>query len=154
MPPVDPSTAAGTESSPSQPDQGIGSSSGAATPAIEMEEDGSPAVKREERSATVDANFPSGFLGRSSAVDNLRHASREKTNEKRAELITSGSPEQQVAVKRFFALMLPTLMDVYSASVGISVRTKAMLGMTKIMYYAPKDELSSIVSVSTGSLQK
>jgi E3 ubiquitin-protein ligase TRIP12 len=68
-------------------------------------------------------------------------------NEHRIELFNDPAEARQTALKRFYALMLPTLVDIYSASVGVSVRSKSMLGMTKVVFLCPKEYLTQILNV-------
>lgn len=110
-------------------------------------------VKTEERSPSIDlsamstatpatapASTPSGSLVRP-AVSN-----KEAANDQRIELLQSDTPpERRAAVARFQALLLPTLIDVYSASVGISVRIKSMLGLTKLIHFATREQLAEMI---------
>ena len=50
-------------------------------------------------------------------------------------------------MKRYYALLLPTLVDVYSASVNAQVRTKAVLGLLKIINFCDHDDLGFILKV-------
>jgi len=66
--------------------------------------------------------------------------------EKRLELLGEGPPERLLTIKRYYALLLPTLVDVYAASVNGQVRTKALTGLLKIVNYCDKDSLASILT--------
>ena len=55
--------------------------------------------------------------------------------------------DRRANVVRFHTLLLPTLVDVYSASVGVQVRTKALLGMAKTIQFCPEDALDQILEV-------
>ncbi|KAI5475050.1 E3 ubiquitin-protein ligase TRIP12, partial [Pseudohyphozyma bogoriensis] len=77
---------------------------------------------------------------------------RDAVNEKRLELYSGGDDKRKLVVKRFYALLLPTLVDVYSASVNSGVRTKAVLGLLKITQLCDEESLASILkSVSMAS---
>lgn len=104
-------------------------------------------VKTEETSPTIDSSSaastaPSAALTAAKAAANLKEAA----NDLRIDLLQNTSPPERLeTVARFHALLLPTLVDVYSASVGISVRSKSMLALTKIMHFAPKDLLALVL---------
>lgn len=127
---------------------------GEATSTIDRDEDAVGAasqVKTEERSPSVDLSAPASSasphrsLAASSPSKSIA-ASKEQANEHRIELLQSSDPsERKEAVARFHALLLPTLLDVYSASVGINVRSKSMLGLTKMMHFAPKEQLRIVL---------
>lgn len=67
--------------------------------------------------------------------------------EKRLELLNAGPESRNLVVKRYFALMLPALIDVYSASVNSHVRAKAVLGLSKIINFCDEQSLASILKV-------
>lgn len=69
--------------------------------------------------------------------------------EKRLDLLASGPESRNLIVKRFYALMLPALIDIYSASVNTHVRTKAVLGLSKIINFCDSDTLALILKVSS-----
>jgi hypothetical protein len=75
--------------------------------------------------------------------------------ERRTELFSQGSEATKTAVRRYYTLMLPTLVDVYAASVSVSVRSRAVQGMLKIVNFCDAEDLSRIMTVSTpGSMQR
>lgn len=103
-------------------------------------------IKTEERSPSVDLSSPVAPTASGSASTNKAQTAKETANDHRIELLQSDTPpERKTAVARFQALLLPTLIDVYSASVGISVRAKSMLGLTKIMHFATKEQLEDVL---------
>lgn len=67
--------------------------------------------------------------------------------EKRLELLSAGPQSRTLVVKRYYALLLPTLVDVYLASVNVQVRSKAVLGMMKIVNFADPEGLAAILKV-------
>ncbi|KAK4698568.1 E3 ubiquitin-protein ligase TRIP12, partial [Phenoliferia sp. Uapishka_3] len=74
-----------------------------------------------------------------------RDAAKEAALEKRLELFSSGGPKRALVVKRYYAMLLPTLVDVYSASVNTMVRTKAVLGLMKIINFGEAEDLAFIL---------
>ena len=64
---------------------------------------------------------------------------------KRTEMLQS----REALVKRFTRLILPTLLDVYSASVALHVRTKALTGMLKVVNFLEPEPLLAVVKVCT-----
>ncbi|GAA5888057.1 hypothetical protein JCM5296_005418 [Sporobolomyces johnsonii] len=83
---------------------------------------------------------------RSSRSTKSRDLNKEALLEKRLELVSAEAPaDRQLVVKRYFALLLPTLVDVYAASVSPQVRTKAVLGLLKMVQFCGKDALADIL---------
>lgn len=68
--------------------------------------------------------------------------------EKRLQLLRADAGTRALLVKRYFALLLPTLVDVYAASVNTQVRTKAVLGLLKIINFCEAEDLAEILKVS------
>lgn len=65
---------------------------------------------------------------------------------KRLELVSAdASPERKLVLRRYFALLLPTLIDVYSASVSSQVRSKAVLGLLKMVQFCEEEPLADIL---------
>lgn len=102
-------------------------------------------------SATV-ANLRAPALGRVSSSSSSRSKSKvrdpnkEAMIAKRLELVAPDAPpSRKLVVKRYIALLLPTLIDVYAASVSPSVRTKAVNGMLKMVNYCEEDALADIL---------
>ncbi|SCZ87897.1 BZ3500_MvSof-1268-A1-R1_Chr2-3g05365 [Microbotryum saponariae] len=54
-------------------------------------------------------------------------------------------PTRQVVLRRFYALLLPILVDVCAASVNPQVRTKAVLGLCKIIHFCDTENLAEIL---------
>jgi len=86
---------------------------------------------------------------RSSRSSKSRNTTKDLLARKRMDLVsTDAPPKRQLVVKRYFALLLPTLVDVYSASVSPQVRSKAVLGLLKIVQFCQEDALADILHVS------
>ncbi|KAL8280298.1 hypothetical protein RQP46_007215 [Phenoliferia psychrophenolica] len=81
----------------------------------------------------------------SSRVPKPRDLAKEASRESRLELFAAGGPARQLVVKRYYALLLPTLVDVYAASVNTQVRTKAVLGLLKIINFCDQEDLAFIL---------
>ncbi|KWU42404.1 hypothetical protein RHOSPDRAFT_21293 [Rhodotorula sp. JG-1b] len=76
----------------------------------------------------------------------VRDPNKEAMIAKRLELVAPDAPpSRKLVVKRYIALLLPTLIDVYAASVSSSVRTKAVNGMLKMVNYCEEDALADIL---------
>jgi E3 ubiquitin-protein ligase TRIP12 len=106
------------------------------------------AIKAESSPAPGDfSGSPAAFALASNRAAHLVR-DREAVNKRRVALLTEGSEERLALVRRYHLLMLPTLVDVYAASVGVQVRTKALLGMSKIVHYCPEVDLRTAVKVS------
>lgn len=103
-----------------------------------------PSLERDHSSATVSINNTLGF--------NTARG-KESVQERRAQLFSTlgdvegKHKEKRQTFHRFFALLLPILLDVYSASVGVQVRTKTFQSMLKIVQYCDKDYLPTILAV-------
>lgn len=83
-----------------------------------------------------------------SELQNTSAVSKEKPNDRRIAHLHSEDAEHASLVKRYFALMLPMLVEVYSASVGVPSKSKAITGICKVVFYCPKEDLQAIISVS------
>ncbi|GAA6035633.1 hypothetical protein JCM8097_004938 [Rhodosporidiobolus ruineniae] len=134
----------------------VASTSTAAASSAEL----ATAVKAEDRSDDV-APLPSparellvapalGRVGSSSSSrskKSSRSAEKDALLTKRLELVAADAPDsRKLVVKRYFALLLPTLIDVYSASVSPQVRTKAVLGLLKMVQYCDETALAEILN--------
>lgn len=77
--------------------------------------------------------------------------SRDGSQARRTELFNPpATPEfegRRKQVNRFFSTLLPILLDVYSASIGVQVRYRTFQSMLQIVYYADKDHLPTILTV-------
>jgi E3 ubiquitin-protein ligase TRIP12 len=77
---------------------------------------------------------------------------KEGNQDRRVELFhPPASPEYDARRKhlnRFFSTLLPILLDVYIASIGVQVRSKTFQIMLKIVYYCDKASLPNILTVS------
>ncbi|GAA6003606.1 hypothetical protein JCM10207_003505 [Rhodosporidiobolus poonsookiae] len=75
-----------------------------------------------------------------------RSADKDALLAKRMELVSSDAdPKRKLLLKRYFALLLPTLVDVYAASVSPQVRTKAVLGLLKMVQFCEEEPLADIL---------
>ena len=101
-------------------------------------------VKMETPDDTPAASLP---ITRTSSRVSKRDPAKEAIVEKRLELLNSGPESRTLVVKRYYALMLPALINVYSASVNANTRAKAVLGLTKIVNFGDSDSLASILKV-------
>ena len=126
--------------------------SGRSTPKIN--DDGSISVKREELTPALDLDQPiTSTSSTHNAFGNAVRA-RESAQERRVELLTNlkdGDGRRKETVNRFFALLLPILLEVYTASVGIQIRTKTFQSMLKIVQYCDQEHLPTILIVSCQS---
>lgn len=68
--------------------------------------------------------------------------------EKRLQLLRADIGTRSLIVKRYYALLLPTLVEVYAASVNTQVRTKVLLGLLKIINFCAPEDLAEILKVS------
>lgn len=84
----------------------------------------------------------------SSRSGKSREVVKEVNNEKRIKLLVAGPESRTLVIKRYYALLLPTLVDVYAASVNSQVRTKALLGLLKIVNFCDGESLTAILKVS------
>ncbi|GAA5933715.1 putative ubiquitin-protein ligase UFD4 [Sporobolomyces koalae] len=83
---------------------------------------------------------------RSSRSSKPRTTMKDALVQKRLDLVsTDATPKRQLVVKRYFALLLPTLVDVYAASVSPQVRSKAVLGLLKIVQFCQETALADIL---------
>lgn len=76
-----------------------------------------------------------------------RDVAKEAIVEKRLQLLKEGPESRRITVNRFYALMLPILVDVCAASVNSQVRSKAVLGLLKIINFCDKEPLAQILHV-------
>ena len=123
---------------------------GRSTPIIN--DDGSIFVKREETTPAFDLEQPTSTFTSSAFTNAVR--AKEIVQQRRVELITILDGEdgkRKETVNRFFALLLPILLDVYAASIGVQVRTKTFQSMLKIVQYCSRDYLPIILTVFNSS---
>lgn len=76
-----------------------------------------------------------------------RDATKEEATEKRVKSFTDGDASRKLVVNRFYALLLPILLDVCAASVNSSVRAKAVLALLKMVNFCDTAELVEILNV-------
>jgi hypothetical protein len=83
------------------------------------------------------------------SISRIRNADAKSQSpvERRAELFVHGSDARRDAVRRYYTLMLPTLVDVYAASVSVQVRSRAVQGMLKIVNFCDPEDLAKIMTV-------
>lgn len=91
--------------------------------------------ERAERASSH--NSPSQASSKPERVKSEREISKEKAQSRRIAALR----EKQALVKRFTQLVLPTLVEVYAASVGWSVRSKALYGILKIVSFVENEPL-------------
>lgn len=118
--------------------------SGRSTPNNRSSDATRPVKTEEATPALEDSSAAQDAL--STAVRN-----REAAQAKRIELFEAAGPEnseRRSTVQRFCALLLPTLLDVYSASVGVAVRSKTFQSMLKMVQYSSIDYLPTLLTVS------
>lgn len=141
--------------------------SGRSTPTTQR--DPSVAVKQEELTpaledglASISSSVPTtsgwdaprrsniGSSGTSMLTGLLK--TKEGTQDRRLELFspphTKDNEARRNHLNRFFGTLLPILLDVYIASVGVQVRSKTFQIMLKIVYYCDQSVLPSILTVS------
>ena len=123
----------------------------ASTSASVLREDSVVDVKMETPDDTPAASLP---VTRTSSRVSKRDPAKEASVEKRLELLNSGPESRTLVVKRYYALMLPALIDVYSASVNANTRAKAVLGLTKIVNFCDSASLASILKVRLSLLYR
>lgn len=73
----------------------------------------------------------------------VRESAKETAIARRIELLNL--PARSDTVQRFHALLLPTLIDVYGASVSTVLRQKALSAMLKIAHFSRPDHLSNVL---------
>ncbi|GAA5894262.1 hypothetical protein JCM6882_007615 [Rhodosporidiobolus microsporus] len=138
------------------PEASTSTGGAAAAAAADLAED----VKMEDRSDDAAAPIPAvrslvapplGRIGSSSSSRSKGKSGRSSADKdallaKRLELVSSSAPaERKLVLKRYFALLLPTLVDVYSASVSPQVRTKAVLGLLKMVQFCEEQPLADVL---------
>ncbi|BGP09567.1 Ubiquitin fusion degradation protein 4 [Rhodotorula toruloides] len=91
-------------------------------------------------------------LGRTSSSSTTRSGrksrdpAKEALKAKRLELVSLDAPaSRKLVFKRYVALLLPTLVDVYAATVSPQVRTRAVLGLLKMVNFCEEDHLADVL---------
>lgn len=77
-------------------------------------------------------------------VKSERELAKEQAQLKRVEMLKG----REGLMKRFTQLVLPTLVEVYAASVALHVRGKAILGILKLLSYVEAEPLREVLHVS------
>ncbi|GAA5981258.1 hypothetical protein JCM11641_005626 [Rhodosporidiobolus odoratus] len=96
--------------------------------------------------APVFARLASGSSSRPKAKTTSSSASKDVLLKQRLELVaSSASSSRQLVVKRYVALLLPTLVNVYAASVSPQVRSKAVLGLLKMVHFSEEGPLADVL---------
>ncbi|SCV74863.1 BQ2448_7892 [Microbotryum intermedium] len=94
--------------------------------------------------ATAASSSPSSLRPSTSASKlSSKPVSKDANTEQRLESIED--PTRQLVLRRFYALLLPILVDVCAASVNPQVRTKAVLGLCKIINFCDTENLTEIL---------
>ncbi|GAA5852212.1 hypothetical protein JCM8547_006700 [Rhodosporidiobolus lusitaniae] len=137
-------TPAGTGASTST---GAGAADLAFDVKMEDRSDDAPvAVSAASRDRLVAPAFGRVSSSTSSRSKKSRSADKDALTAKRLELVSpDASPERKLVLKRYFALLLPTLIDVHSASVSPQVRSKAVLGLLKMVQFCEEEPLADIL---------
>ncbi|EGG06319.1 uncharacterized protein MELLADRAFT_48491 [Melampsora larici-populina 98AG31] len=81
-----------------------------------------------------------GLVASHGSPTSTKELTKEAMIAHRIELLES--PAREVTVRRLNALLLPTLLEVYGASVSSTIRVKALVAMLKIAYFNQPDYLS------------
>lgn len=92
-------------------------------------------------SPTATAEAPAPVVVKQERVKSEKELMREQAQNRRTEMLR----EQGGLIKRFTQLVLPTLVEVYAASVALHVRVKALLGILKIISFVDAEPLSSVL---------
>ena len=87
------------------------------------------------------AEAPAPVVVKQERVKSEKELMREQAQNRRTEMLR----EQGGLIKRFTQLVLPTLVEVYAASVALHVRVKALLGILKIISFVDAEPLSSVL---------
>lgn len=120
---------------------------------VKMEgSDDSPASALAGSSSAAAGLLSAPRLGRTSSSSTTRSGrkSRDPVKEalkaKRLELVSPDAPaSRKLVVKRYVALLLPTLVDVYAATVSPQVRTRAVVGLLKMVNFCEEDHLADVL---------
>lgn len=134
------SAASSLSSSPQRSPHRPPGRSGRSTPRIN--DDGTITIKAEETTPALDESVP--VLATSAPTESMIKSAQEK----RTEMFANLEGTRKTTVERFFALLLPILLDVYAASVGVQVRSKTFQSMLKIVQFCSKEYLPTILTVS------
>lgn len=140
------SAASSLSSSPQRSQPRPSGRSGRSTPHIN--DDGTISIKAEETTPALDDLLPpvggaAGSLSTSAPTESMVKSAQEK----RTEMFANLEGTRKVTVERFFALLLPILLDVYSASVGVQVRSKTFQDMLKVVHLCSAEYLPTILTV-------
>lgn len=139
------SAASSLSSSPQRSQPRPSGRSGRSTPHIN--DDGTISIKAEEMTPALDDLLPpaggAGSLSTSAPTESMVKSAQEK----RTEMFANLEGTRKVTVERFFALLLPILLDVYSASVGVQVRSKTFQDMLKLVHFCSAEYLPTILTV-------
>lgn len=93
------------------------------------------AVRREEKPSEGASRLT---LGKSDRIQTEREVAKERAQARRIDTLK----QRQGLVKRFTQLVLPTLVEVYAASVAWHVRSKALFGILKIVSFVEAEQLN------------
>lgn len=87
-----------------------------------------------------------GASSSSSRLKRSRDPNKEALLAKRLDLVSSDAPaSRKLVFRRFVALLLPTLVDVSAASVSPQVRSKAVLGLLKMVHFSEPEPLIEVL---------
>ncbi|KAH8928928.1 hypothetical protein BT69DRAFT_385596 [Atractiella rhizophila] len=106
-----------------------------------------PDIKIEESSVPPTAAVVDPHVDGEGSFDFLRASMipKDVAEERRAQLLREGSDTRLRAVQVFYSLLLPTLVDVYSASVSPSIRRQAVLAMLKMVTFCETNHLHTVL---------
>lgn len=108
-----------------------------------------PKIKAETEDAELTGGAGSGPEEVDVSAASIKHEKpktekellKERAQSRRVEMLR----ERQSIVKRFTQLVLPTLVEVYAASVALHVRVKALTGMLKIVSFVEAEPLCQVL---------
>ncbi|BGP25982.1 E3 ubiquitin-protein ligase TRIP12 [Rhodotorula toruloides] len=114
--------------------------------------DDSPASALAGSSSAAAGLLSAPRLGRTSSSSTTRSGrksrdpAKEALKAKRLELVSVEAPaSRKLVFNRYVALLLPTLVDVYAATVSPQVRTRAVLGLLKMVNFCEEDHLADVL---------
>ncbi|PWN42440.1 hypothetical protein IE81DRAFT_123341 [Ceraceosorus guamensis] len=91
--------------------------------------------------APTEASSAAAPAVKTERVRTEKELARDAAQAKRMEMLN----ERRALVKRFTQLVLPTLVEVYAASVALHVRTKALTGILKIVSFVEAEPLGQVL---------
>lgn len=117
----------------------------AASPTKDVAHSHSTEANKPSSKVAADAS-PSSGSAKTGKGKSERELAKEAAQARRIEMLHG----RERLVRRFTQLVLPTLVEVYAASVALHVRTKAMSGILKIISFVEPEALKDVLKVSSG----